>query len=468
MNSPAVMGPGKLCTAARHRLGCSSQGVSLGCRVKHALCLPPRAAETKHSPACKHAGTRFCTGSSNECGSGESAAWYSPSAASTRPVRSCDTASSAGWPRLLSPSSARKEAGMFLTLILLLSGRSLRAMAAQSPQGVECIVFNDQYLTCMWGSKATLTANYSLYYWYIPPRSENHMPVEECKHYLQEEGINTGCWFNHSEIIQFRPFYIHVNASHGGRSLIIPTKVMKLQDLVKPAPPVNLTIQNISNNQLQLTWDSMYLKPLCLEYAVKYKSNQDTSWTEHLVSGKIFSFPSVDYEKYYTFYVKSKINQYCGTTQLWSEWSVPVFWGNNATDQGTAEEQAPWFWIHVVLPIASLMLFLVLVILLIRMERVWVILMPRIPNPSKNFEELFNTHQGNFPEWAGVSKDIVESFKPNYSESFCYVSELPPKEGSTPLWEGRDKLRAPPGRFSAPASSSSPGLSLFKNSYVGV
>lgn len=55
---------------------------------------------------------------------------------------------------------------------------------------------------------------------------------------------------------------------------------------------------------------------------------------EHLVSGKIFSFPSVDYEKYYTFYVKSKINQYCGTTQLWSEWSVPVFWGNNATDQG--------------------------------------------------------------------------------------------------------------------------------------
>ncbi|XP_043378712.1 cytokine receptor common subunit gamma isoform X4 [Chelonia mydas] len=233
----------------------------------------------------------------------------------------------------LSPSSARKEAGMFLTLILLLSGRSLRAMAAQSPQGVECIVFNDQYLTCMWGSKATLTANYSLYYWYIPPRSENHMPVEECKHYLQEEGINTGCWFNHSEIIQFRPFYIHVNASHGGRSLIIPTKVMKLQDLVKPAPPVNLTIQNISNNQLQLTWDSMYLKPLCLEYAVKYKSNQDTSWTEHLVSGKIFSFPSVDYEKYYTFYVKSKINQYCGTTQLWSEWSVPVFWGNNATDQ---------------------------------------------------------------------------------------------------------------------------------------
>uniref|UniRef100_A0A8C3SVA8 Fibronectin type-III domain-containing protein n=1 Tax=Chelydra serpentina TaxID=8475 RepID=A0A8C3SVA8_CHESE len=202
----------------------------------------------------------------------------------------------------------------------------------QTQPNVECILFNDEYLTCTWGSKETLTANYSLYYWYIPPRCP--APTEECKRYLQEGGINTGCWFNHNEIIQFRPFYIHVNASHGGRSLVIPTKVMKLQDLVKPTPPVNLTIQNLSNNQLQLTWDSIYAKPHCLEYAVKYRSNQDTSWTEHLVSGKIFSFPSVDYEKYYTFYVKSKINQYCGTTQLWSEWSVPVFWGNNATDKG--------------------------------------------------------------------------------------------------------------------------------------
>ncbi|XP_067405788.1 cytokine receptor common subunit gamma isoform X3 [Emydura macquarii macquarii] len=217
---------------------------------------------------------------------------------------------------------------MFLTLILLLSGLSQQAMAAQSPPGVECVVFNDQYMTCMWRSKEKLTANYSLYYWYVPPRYENRTLVVECKHYLQEGGINTGCWFNHSEIIQFRTFQIHVNASQEGKSLFIPTKGMKLQDLVKPAPPGNLTIQNISNNQLQLTWVSTYHKPSCLEHAVKYKSNKDTRWTEQLVSGEIFSFPSVDYEKYYTFYVKSKINQYCGTTQLWSEWSVPVFWGN--------------------------------------------------------------------------------------------------------------------------------------------
>ncbi|KAK4810358.1 hypothetical protein QYF61_019277 [Mycteria americana] len=209
----------------------------------------------------------------------------------------------------------------------------------------------------------------------------------ECKHYLQDQGISIGCHFNQSEIIQFQPFHVLVNASLGGRTLEIPSERMELQDLgtgcwggthsplwgccgagaglrvpraapsppgwqqchrgvgtaltghhlclaVKPEAPVNLTIRNMSSNQLQLTWTSPYPKAQCLEHAVKYKSNKDTSWTEHRVKGDIFSFPSVDYEKYYTFYVRSKINSYCGSTQLWSEWSVPVVWGSNSTSKG--------------------------------------------------------------------------------------------------------------------------------------
>lgn len=30
--------------------------------------------------------------------------------------------------------------------------------------GVECVLFNEEYMTCMWGSRETLTVNYSLYY----------------------------------------------------------------------------------------------------------------------------------------------------------------------------------------------------------------------------------------------------------------------------------------------------------------
>ncbi|NXH15526.1 IL2RG protein, partial [Bucco capensis] len=321
-------------------------------------------------------------------------------------------------------------------LLILLCGLGPCLAAARSTQVVECVIFNEEYMNCTWGSRERHTANYSLYYWY-----EHRTPVVECKHYMQNRGINVGCHFNKSEIIQFQPFYVLLNASLGDRKLEILSERMLLQNLVKPDAPVNLTICNTSNNQLQLTWTSPYPRAQCLEHTVKYKSNKDTSWTKHLVKGAIFSLPSVDYEKYYTFYVRSKINSYCGRTQLWSEWSVPVVWGSNSTSKGTAEEQLRWFWIHTVLiPIASCLLLLVLVILLVRMERVWVILMPRIPNPSKKFDELFITHNGNFQEWAGVAKDIVESFKPNYSESICYVSELPPKDSYEPLWESSNHL----------------------------
>ncbi|NWY56193.1 IL2RG protein, partial [Chionis minor] len=341
-------------------------------------------------------------------------------------------------------------------LLLFLSGLGPCLAAAHGSPGVECVIFNEEYMNCTWGSRETLTANYSLYYWY-----ENRSPVVECKHYLQVQGIIVGCHFNQSEIIQFQPFRVLINASLSGSTLEVRSERMDLQDLVKPAAPVNLNIRNVSGNQLQLTWTSPYPKAQCLEHAVKYKSNKDTSWTEQQVKGDIFSFPSVDYEKYYTFYVRSKINSYCGNTQLWSEWSVPVVWGS----KDVAEDQMHWFWIHMVLiPIASCLLLLVLVVLLVRMERVWVILMPRIPNPSKNFDELFITHNGDFQEWAGVPKDIVESFKPNYSENICHVSELPPKDSYEPLWEGSNHPPVvTPGALAAP-----PEHSPYKNSYMGV
>ncbi|XP_068019704.1 cytokine receptor common subunit gamma [Melanerpes formicivorus] len=349
----------------------------------------------------------------------------------------------------------------FLAPILLLRLCRLgpNLVAARGHPGVDCVVFNEEYMTCTWGSRETLTANYSLHYWY-----KGSLPAVECQQYLQAQGVRVGCHFNKSEIIQFLPFHVLLNASLNGRTLT-SSKVMELQNLVKPGAPVNLTIRNMSGNQLELSWTSPYRNADCLEHAVKYKSNKDTSWTEYRVKRDIFSFPSVDYEKYYTFYVRSKINTFCGNTQLWSEWSVPVVWGSNATSNGMAEEQPHWFWIHTVLiPIASCLLLLILVVLLVRMERVWVILMPRIPNPSKKFDELFITHNGNFQEWVGVPKDFVESFKPNYSENICYVSELSSRDSHEPFWESSNhSLSALPGALAASREHSP-----YNSSYLGM
>uniref|UniRef100_A0A8C3K311 Cytokine receptor-like factor 2-like D2 domain-containing protein n=1 Tax=Calidris pygmaea TaxID=425635 RepID=A0A8C3K311_9CHAR len=148
-------------------------------------------------------------------------------------------------------------------------------------------------------------------------------PMVECKDYLQDQDVNIGCHFNQSKTTQFQPFCVLLNASLGGRTLEVRSN-HRLCFAVKPEAPVNLSIRSMSRNQLQLTWTSPYSQAHCLEHSVKYKSNKDTSWT-HQVNGDIF-FPSVDYEKFYTFYVRSKINSYCSSAQLWSEWSIPMVW----------------------------------------------------------------------------------------------------------------------------------------------
>nr|XP_056714992.1 LOW QUALITY PROTEIN: cytokine receptor common subunit gamma [Euleptes europaea] len=327
----------------------------------------------------------------------------------------------------------RKEPRMILMLALLFLGPGRRTTATPKPQDVNCIVFDDDYMTCEWDSSQKPATSYSLYYRY---RKD---PMVECKHYLQSDGVNTGCRFNSSQINLFHAFYVYVNSSDSDSSFF-NERPMSLQNRVKPNPPVNLTIKNLGNNQLLVSWGSTYKHAHCLEYMVEYKSDTDTEQKNSRTEEMKFILPSVDPEKRYTFYVKSKIASKCGDTELWSLPAGPVFLGPNTTTKGIVDDvKSLWFWTqNVLIPIGSFVLLLLLVFTLMRMERVWVVLMPRIPNPSKKFEELFTAHQGNFSEWAGVPKDAVESFKPSYRESICHVTELLPGGGYLPL--GNDIL----------------------------
>lgn len=48
--------------------------------------------------------------------------------------------------------------------------------------------------------------------------------------------------------------------------------------LVKPDPPIALSVRNTSNNQLELSWRSPFKKSKCLQHCVQYKSNKDSTW----------------------------------------------------------------------------------------------------------------------------------------------------------------------------------------------
>uniref|UniRef100_A0A8D0DHN1 Fibronectin type-III domain-containing protein n=1 Tax=Salvator merianae TaxID=96440 RepID=A0A8D0DHN1_SALMN len=332
-----------------------------------------------------------------------------------------------------------KEKRVQLLFILLFLGTGKQTVATPGMPAVECIVFNDDYLTCEWGNRLEPEANYSFYYWY-----EDHQhQVKECEHYLQNNMRNIGCRFG-----SYRPFilfHVHLNDSRGEGSFLKSS--MHLNNRVKPDPPFNITFQNLSQNSLTLTWSTRYHIPKCLVHAVKYRSNKDTDWVllSTQVSGLEANIASVDPKKLYAFTVRSKISESCATTDLWSEWASPAFWGQNASQGSTDGAEMMSFWIQsVLIPISSFLLLLLLLIVLMRMERVWLVLLPKIPNPSKKFEELFSDYQGNFSEWAGVSKEAVESFKPNYHESICLVTELLPGGGYLPMCNS-----APPGKGSA-------------------
>ncbi|KAM8895717.1 cytokine receptor common subunit gamma [Lycaon pictus] len=282
---------------------------------------------------------------------------------------------------------------------------------------VQCFVFNVEYMNCTWNSSSEpRPTNLTLHYWY---KNSNDDKVQECGHYLFSREVTAGCWLQKEEIHLYETFVVQLRDPREPRRQ--STQKLKLQNLVIPWAPENLTLHNLSESQLELSWSNRHLDH-CLEHVVQYRSDWDRSWTEQSVDHRnSFSLPSVDGQKFYTFRVRSRYNPLCGSAQRWSEWSHPIHWGSN-----TSKENPLLFASEAVLiPLGSMGLIIGLICVYCWLERS----MPRIPT-LKNLEDLVTEYHGNFSAWSGVSKGLAESLQPDYSEWLCHVSEIPPKGGA--------------------------------------
>uniref|UniRef100_A0A6I8N9V2 Fibronectin type-III domain-containing protein n=1 Tax=Ornithorhynchus anatinus TaxID=9258 RepID=A0A6I8N9V2_ORNAN len=288
----------------------------------------------------------------------------------------------------------------------LLSG----SLLAPRPLQVHCVVFNVEYMTCTWnGSDRSWprATNLTLRYWC----GKGDNLSRECGRYLVTEGLRSGCWFNKTEICLYETFGVQLSAPFGA---LPKQEGMKLQDLVVPWPPWNLTLRNTSDSQLELSWTDSYSSK-CLEHQVQYRTDRDAEWTVRNQQQR-FSLASVDGHKLYTFRVRSRFSPYCGSAQTWSSWGDPVYWGVNGSrgeppaprPAGAAAGAAPG-----PDPVSP--------------RRVWIVLMPQIPN-LKHLDELVSAHRGNFSDWSGVSKGLEESLQPDYSEHLCHISEPPARQ----------------------------------------
>ncbi|CAL8365463.1 unnamed protein product [Lota lota] len=298
-------------------------------------------------------------------------------------------------------------------LLLCLTGLVL----SEEHPDVKCLVVNLDYVHCVWHGSASPGVNYTFYSRFQPKPS---LEFKECARYVLENSTIVGCDHPYEELLL-------------ERSKIFTTKLVQelnssieqnhyLQRKVKLNAPINLTVENSTDSNLWYYWNFSH-KAACIVSQVRHRIN-GKEWKKISleISNKRYSInlPSSRYR--YELQVRSNIESTCGESDFWSDWSPPVFWGSMSKSNSTGLlSNSMSTWTPVLWALGSSVMVLLLVAILVRHERLKVILVPILPDPGKNLTKILA--DGNVEDWLPISKSIKEGFKANYSERACSVRE---------------------------------------------
>ncbi|XP_045385680.1 interleukin-5 receptor subunit alpha isoform X2 [Lemur catta] len=236
-------------------------------------------------------------------------------------------------------------------------------------------------LHCTWlvGKDAPEDTQYFLYYRY-------GSWTEECQEYSKDTlNRNIACWFPRT-FIQGKGrdwLAVHVNGSSKHAAIKPFDQLFALHAIDQVNPPLNVTAE-IEGTRLSIQWE----KPVsafpthCFDYEVKiYNIRKGYFQTEKMTTNAFVSIID-DVSKYYI-QVRAAVSSTCRVSGLWSQWSRPVYVGN--------DEQKPltrWF---LVVLMATICFLLLMSSLLCRMCHLWTKLFPPVPAPKSNIQEFFIT-----------------------------------------------------------------------------
>ncbi|KAG5843538.1 cytokine receptor common subunit gamma-like isoform X1 [Anguilla anguilla] len=300
---------------------------------------------------------------------------------------------------------------------------------------VSCTIMNLEYIDCSWSENGIPEFNYT-----FQSSLKNKDSFRECPTYLQEGAHTVGCRLPYEKGNKFDRLFSNLSLDN---SFSWNEQEIDLQNRVKLMPPHNLSVERQSGSELWLYWN-ISAPSDCMESEVSYRKNTDqVEKTTGELPGKSFSlpFPSENYR--YTFRVRTRVMDSCFRSN-WSAWSTPVYWGEIKGNSTSTEpnDGHSMNWLTFVIAVVGCVLFVaVFVGFLFQNERLRVILIPIVPNPSKTLDELLYTYNGNVEDWLHISHDFVAGFKPNFSEPACPVQEyslvpqtsLSGSEGSLPV-----------------------------------
>ncbi|XP_017344276.1 interleukin 2 receptor, gamma a isoform X2 [Ictalurus punctatus] len=284
---------------------------------------------------------------------------------------------------------------------------------------IECTVVNLEYMICTWDKDdedRTLAENYTFKSSY----KKSDDPAE-CSSYQYSREVRVGCVVPYSEkdLQRFDHFYAWLYRDNN----IAKQEYKSLINRVKLNAPNNVSLL-LSETELWIYWNvTSNAKDQCQEREVRYRINSNNWIIYSRTMGNTFNVPFPNARSLYEFQVRVRMSSTCGQSDLWSEWSEPVFWGSMKKINDTETRQQMPVGLMVLCTVGAAVVLIMLTCLLIHSERLRVILVPVVPSP-KNLRDLIDSYDGNVEKWLHISKELQDGFKPNFSERPCIVREF--------------------------------------------
>ncbi|XP_062910640.1 interleukin-13 receptor subunit alpha-2-like isoform X1 [Mobula hypostoma] len=249
-----------------------------------------------------------------------------------------------------------------------------------------CVLYNHSFMNCTWhpGNKLPIGSQYRMYYKYLG----NAM---ECAHYFTDLQGRQGCHIGKMVIEQDdleEPLLICVNGSNNSTSISPYYVQINPQEFEKYNPPHNVKIFP----NLTVTWDKpagYNINDDCFGYQLQLTELDGNNIKVLHVKGETKRILNTNLAKRYSVKVRTKM-EVCLETKYWSEWSVEAFIEPKELLNGRV--------VAIVLLMTAVMTILLMSLIFRRYKD---FIFRQVPDPQKNFKELFEEYNGDFQKWLG-------------------------------------------------------------------
>ncbi|XP_062380673.1 interleukin 2 receptor, gamma b [Sardina pilchardus] len=300
---------------------------------------------------------------------------------------------------------------------------SVMGRCLTSIPSVDCYIVNLENVNCTWNCDHN-HSEVSFFSWTPNSVTISSRQYTECPTYQYKNGCSVGCIFPFDQKNRYK--HLHTTLFNGSTQR---NQTHDMRSDVKLNPPQNLTVLwNSTTGDVSLWWDiSGPVKGTCVESMLSYQTGSQT-WqnTKSLLPGiTSYTLPKASRTQTHMFRVRSRYAAHCTQFKYWSDWTAAVQWG--PVEPSDSADISVKKGLYVAFGVVALAIILIIMVrVLLECERIRVIFVPVVPDPTKNLKDLFYEYGGNVEGWVQISPELRDAFKSDFNETACVVRETRP------------------------------------------